>query len=190
MAVLMEPTGALIEGGCQGTLRAEVTARGKRAHSARSWMGQNAIHGAGGILDLLRSYQPREPEVDGLIYHEGMNAVGIGGGGAGNVIPDECTGTVNYRVAPDRSEEEAAPPDPPGGLRPGSFVPGPWPCWPGGAPPRNPPVAYGPVPSSPGRGPAGLVKPAVRPPGWPGAPRNVLPLRGRSGGQFERAGPL
>ncbi len=107
-AVLMEPTGALIEGGCQGTLRAEVTTRGKRAHSARSWMGQNAIHGAGGILDLLRSYQPREPEVDGLIYHEGMNAVGIGGGVAGNVIPDECTVTVNYRFAPDRSEEEAA----------------------------------------------------------------------------------
>jgi succinyl-diaminopimelate desuccinylase len=107
-AVLMEPTGALIEGGCQGTLRAEVTTRGKRAHSARSWMGQNAIHGAGGILDLLRSYQPREPAVDGLIYHEGMNAVGIGGGVAGNVIPDECTVTVNYRFAPDRSEEEAA----------------------------------------------------------------------------------
>ena len=105
--VLMEPTGALIEGGCQGTMRAEVTTRGKRAHSARSWMGSNAIHTAGGILDLLRSYQPREPEVDGLIYHEGLNAVGIGGGVAGNVIPDECTVTVNYRFAPDRSEEEA-----------------------------------------------------------------------------------
>ena len=107
-AVLMEPTGALIEGGCQGTMRAEVTTRGKRAHSARSWMGSNAIHSAGGILDLLRSYQPREPEVDGLVYHEGLNAVGISGGVAGNVIPDECTVTVNYRFAPDRSEEEAA----------------------------------------------------------------------------------
>jgi succinyl-diaminopimelate desuccinylase len=106
-AVLMEPTGALIEGGCQGTMRAEVTTRGKRAHSARSWMGSNAIHTAGGILDLLRSYQPREPEVDGLIYHEGLNAVGISGGVAGNVIPDECTVTVNYRFAPDRSEEAA-----------------------------------------------------------------------------------
>ncbi len=104
LAVLMEPTGALIEGGCQGTLRAAVTARGKRAHCARSWMGQNAIHGAGGILGLLRSYQPREPEVDGLVYHEGLNAVGISGGVAGNVIPDECVVTVNYRFAPDRSE--------------------------------------------------------------------------------------
>ena len=107
-AVLMEPTGALIEGGCQGTMRAEVTTRGKRAHSARSWMGSNAIHTAGGILDVLRSYQPREPEVDGLVYHEGLNAVGISGGVAGNVIPDECTVTVNYRFAPDRSEQEAA----------------------------------------------------------------------------------
>jgi len=108
LAVLMEPTGGVIEGGCQGTLRAEVTARGKRAHSARSWMGRNAIHGAGGILDVLRSYQPREPDVDGLTYREGLNAVAIGGGVAGNVIPDECVVTVNYRFAPDRSEEQAA----------------------------------------------------------------------------------
>ncbi len=108
LAVLMEPTGVVIEGGCQGTMRAEVTTRGKRAHSARSWMGLNAIHAAGGILDVLRSYQPRQPEVDGLTYHEGLNAVGIGGGVAGNVIPDECVVTVNYRFAPDRSEAEAA----------------------------------------------------------------------------------
>ena len=89
LAVLLEPTGGVIEGGCQGTLRAEVLARGMRAHSARSWMGRNAIHGAGAILDVLRSYHPREPEVDGLTYHEGLNAVGISGGVAGNVIPDE-----------------------------------------------------------------------------------------------------
>jgi succinyl-diaminopimelate desuccinylase len=108
LAVLMEPTGGVIEGGCQGTMRAEVTAFGKRAHSARPWMGQNAIHGAGGILDTLRSYQPREPEVDGLVYHEGLNAIGIAGGVAGNVIPDECVVSVNYRFAPDRSEEQAA----------------------------------------------------------------------------------
>jgi succinyl-diaminopimelate desuccinylase len=108
IAVLMEPTDGIIEGGCQGTLRAEVAAHGKRAHSARSWMGQNAIHGAGGILDVLRAYQPREPAVDGLTFHEGLNAVGITGGVAGNVIPDECVVTVNYRFAPDRSEEQAA----------------------------------------------------------------------------------
>ncbi len=101
-AVLMEPSGCEIEGGCQGTMRAEVTATGRRAHSARSWMGRNAIHEAGGILDVLRRYRPREPEVDGLRYHEGLNAVGITGGVAGNVIPDRCVVTVNYRFAPDR----------------------------------------------------------------------------------------
>jgi succinyl-diaminopimelate desuccinylase len=107
-AVLLEPTGTVVEGGCQGTLRADVIARGERAHSARSWLGRNAIHAAGGILDVLRSYQPRQPEVDGLAYHEGLNAVGISGGVAGNVIPDECVVSVNYRFAPDRSADEAA----------------------------------------------------------------------------------
>ena len=107
LAVLLEPTGAVIEGGCQGTLRAEITARGTRAHSARSWNGRNAIHEAAGILDVLRGYVAREPEVDGLTYHEGLNAVYISGGVAGNVIPDECVVTVNHRFAPDRSIEQA-----------------------------------------------------------------------------------
>ncbi|MBO0823701.1 MAG: succinyl-diaminopimelate desuccinylase [Actinobacteria bacterium] len=107
-AVLLEPTGAVVEAGCQGTLRADVVATGERAHSARSWLGRNAIHAAGGILDVLRGYQPRQPEVDGLTYHEGLNAVGISGGVAGNVIPDECSVSVNYRFAPDRSADEAA----------------------------------------------------------------------------------
>jgi succinyl-diaminopimelate desuccinylase len=100
-AVLLEPTGGAVEGGCQGTLRAEVTASGERAHSARSWMGRNAIHEAAEILDVLRAYQPRTPEVDGLVYHEGLNAVAISGGIAGNVIPDRCVVTVNFRFAPD-----------------------------------------------------------------------------------------
>jgi succinyl-diaminopimelate desuccinylase len=107
LAVLLEPTDAVIEGGCQGTLRAEVTARGTRAHSARSWNGRNAIHEAAGILDVLRGYVAREPEVDGLTYHEGLNAVYISGGVASNVIPDECVVTVNHRFAPDRSLEQA-----------------------------------------------------------------------------------
>jgi len=106
-AVLMEPTGGVVEGGCQGTMRAEIRATGERAHSARSWLGTNAIHEAGRILDVLRAYQPREPDVDGLTYHEGLNAVGISGGVAGNVIPDECVVTVNFRFAPDRSAAEA-----------------------------------------------------------------------------------
>jgi succinyl-diaminopimelate desuccinylase len=107
-AVLMEPTGGVVEGGCQGTLRADIRASGQRAHSARSWLGSNAIHRAADILTVLRRYEPRQPEVDGLRYHEGLNAVGISGGVAGNVIPDECVVSVNYRFAPDRSAEQAA----------------------------------------------------------------------------------
>ena len=106
-AVLLEPTGGVVEGGCQGTLRAEVTVRGARAHSARSWMGENAIHAAADVLDVLRAWEVRKPVVDGLEYHEGLNAVFVAGGIAGNVIPDECVVTVNYRFAPDKSLEEA-----------------------------------------------------------------------------------
>jgi len=108
LAVLMEPTAGVVEGGCQGTLHAEIRASGERAHSGRSWLGVNAIHEAGRILDVLRAHQPREPDVDGLTYHEGLNAVYISGGVAGNVIPDECVVTINYRFAPDRSAEQAA----------------------------------------------------------------------------------
>jgi succinyl-diaminopimelate desuccinylase len=107
-AILLEPTGGGIEGGCQGTLRATVTVEGKRAHTARSWMGVNAIHAAGSVLDVLRSYQARSPIVDGLEYREGLNAVSVEGGVAGNVVPDECAITVNYRFAPDRCGDEAA----------------------------------------------------------------------------------
>ncbi len=106
-AVLMEPTDGEIEGGCQGTLRVEVTVPGKRAHSARSWHGVNAIHRAGTVLARLAAYEARRPVVDGLEFHEGLNAVFIRGGVAGNVIPDECVVTVNHRFAPDRSVEEA-----------------------------------------------------------------------------------
>ena len=106
-AILMEPSNGVVEAGCQGTLRFDVITRGERAHSARSWMGHNAIHDAGAVLRRLGDYVARQPEVDGLRYHEGLNAVLISGGVAGNVIPDECRVTVNHRFAPDRSIEEA-----------------------------------------------------------------------------------
>ncbi len=106
-AILMEPSNAVVEAGCQGTLRVEVRTRGERAHSARSWRGVNAIHGAAEVLTRLGAYEARRPVIDGLEYHEGLSAVGIRGGVAGNVIPDECVVTVNFRFAPDRSEAEA-----------------------------------------------------------------------------------
>jgi succinyl-diaminopimelate desuccinylase len=106
-AILGEPTNADVEGGCNGTLRVEVRTHGVRAHSARAWVGHNAIHDAAPILGALAAYVPREVEVDGLVYREGLNAVGIDGGVAGNIIPDACVVTVNYRFAPSRSGAEA-----------------------------------------------------------------------------------
>ncbi|WP_020525314.1 succinyl-diaminopimelate desuccinylase [Catelliglobosispora koreensis] len=107
LAILLEPTGGLVEAGCQGTMRARVTLTGRRAHSARSWLGDNAIHAAGAVLSRLKEYTPRDVEIDGCTYREGLNAVRINGGIAGNVIPDHCTIEVNFRFAPDRSEAQA-----------------------------------------------------------------------------------
>ncbi|MFT3887513.1 MAG: succinyl-diaminopimelate desuccinylase [Arachnia sp.] len=106
-AVLMEPTGAQIEGGCQGTIRVELDVEGVAAHSARAWMGVNAIHGLAPALQLLADYRSEEIEVEGLVYREGLNAVGIAGGVASNMIPPSATLTVNYRYAPDKSPDEA-----------------------------------------------------------------------------------
>jgi succinyl-diaminopimelate desuccinylase len=107
LAILLEPTNGAVEGGCQGTMRAQLSIAGRRAHSARSWLGSNAIHLAAPVLQRLADYPAREVEVEGLTYREGLNAVFIEGGVAGNVVPDRCLITVNYRFAPDRSEAEA-----------------------------------------------------------------------------------
>lgn len=106
-AVLGEPTAGGVEGGCNGTLRAEVVVPGVAAHSARAWMGVNAIHRAGEVLRRLEEYTPATVTVDGLEYREGLNAVLVNGGTATNVIPDRCVVTVNYRFAPTRSVAEA-----------------------------------------------------------------------------------
>ncbi|BBY46221.1 succinyl-diaminopimelate desuccinylase [Mycolicibacterium celeriflavum] len=107
VAILGEPSGGYIEAGCQGTLRVVVNATGTRAHSARSWLGDNAIHKLGAVLDRLASYQARSVEIDGCTYREGLSAVRIDGGIAGNVIPDAASVTVNFRFAPNRSVADA-----------------------------------------------------------------------------------
>ena len=106
-AVLLEPTNGAVEGGCKGTLRAEIVTKGIAAHSARPWNGHNAIHDAEQVLHRLTAYQARTVTVDGLDYHEALQAVGIQGGIAGNIIPDRCVVTVNYRYAPDKSGLDA-----------------------------------------------------------------------------------
>ncbi|MDQ2624913.1 MAG: succinyl-diaminopimelate desuccinylase [Actinomycetota bacterium] len=106
-AILGEPSNGSVEGGCNGTLRVEVRTHGEAAHSARAWMGSNAIHAAAPILSRLAAYAPATVEVDGLAYRESLNAVRISGGVANNVIPDACTVTVNYRFAPSTSVAQA-----------------------------------------------------------------------------------
>jgi succinyl-diaminopimelate desuccinylase len=107
LALLGEPTDGLVEAGCQGTLRVEVRTRGRRAHSARSWLGDNALHRAADVLNRLTAYPARRVTIDGCEYREGLQAVKIAGGVAGNIVPDECVVTVNFRFAPDRTLGDA-----------------------------------------------------------------------------------
>jgi succinyl-diaminopimelate desuccinylase len=106
-AVLCEPTSALVEGGCNGTIRVELRTHGKKAHSARPWMGENAIHKLSQALQTLSDYQPATVAVDGLDYRESLNAVLVSAGIATNVIPDQAVLTINYRFAPDKSAAQA-----------------------------------------------------------------------------------
>ena len=107
VAILGEPTDGEVEAGCQGTLRLEVTLAGERAHSARPWMGRNAVHRLGPLLSLLDAHEPRQPVIEGLQFREALQAVGVNGGVATNVIPDSAVVGLNHRFAPDRTPEEA-----------------------------------------------------------------------------------
>ena len=107
LAVLGEPTNGGIEGGCNGTMRLNVTTRGIAAHSARPWMGANAVHAQAEVLRRLAARQPEIREVGGLAFQESLLAVGIRGGGAQNSVPDSATTIVNFRFAPDRSPAQA-----------------------------------------------------------------------------------
>ncbi len=107
VALLGEPTGAAIEAGCQGSLRIRVELAGARAHTARPWMGRNAIHRAGGLLTTLAAYEARRPVIDGCEFREALQAIFIEGGVAANVVPDRVVVTLNHRFAPDRTAEEA-----------------------------------------------------------------------------------
>ena len=107
LAVLGEPTGAGIEGGCNGTLRLILDVPGLAAHSGRAWRGVNAIHAASTLIERVRAAPLRTVDVEGLAYRESFSVVRIEGGAAANTIPDRCRVTVNYRFAPDLTAEAA-----------------------------------------------------------------------------------
>ena len=107
LAIVCEPSNAVVEAGCQGTIKVELRTSGRRAHTARAWMGSNAIHALGDALAVLAAYEPRTVDIDGCLYREGLQAVRIEGGVSGNVVPDKAVLAVNHRFAPDRTPADA-----------------------------------------------------------------------------------
>lgn len=107
VALLGEPSGNVIEAGCQGSIRLRLTAHGTRAHSARAWFGDNAVHKLAPVLSRIAAYEPQTVDIDGLDYREGLNVVWLEAGVATNTVPDEAVLRVNFRFAPNRSADEA-----------------------------------------------------------------------------------
>ncbi len=106
-AILGEPTDALVEAGCQGTLRLRITVKGVRAHTARPFTGRNAIHRVGSLIGRVSDWPGREVVLDGCTYAEQLQVVAVEGGVAGNVVPDRASIVINHRYAPDRRQAEA-----------------------------------------------------------------------------------
>jgi len=107
LVVMLEPTDNTIQAGCLGNLNAQLVFHGTSAHSARPWLGDNAIMRAVEALAPLARLEPHDVEIEGLVFREVLSVTQIDGGIATNVIPALAKATLNFRYAPDRSPEEA-----------------------------------------------------------------------------------
>src|SRR5207248_9581347 len=96
-----------IQAGCLGNLNARLVFHGRSAHSARPWLGDNAIMRAVEALAPLAKLEPHDVEIEGLVFREVLSVTEIAGGSATNVIPALASATLNFRYAPNRSPEEA-----------------------------------------------------------------------------------
>lgn len=106
-AIVMEPTNRELHAGCQGSVNARVWFEGEAAHSARPWLGTNAITRAGAFLSMMDGREPELHPIEGLPFKEVMSVTRASGGVANNVIPSRFEMNVNYRFSPDRTLQEA-----------------------------------------------------------------------------------
>ncbi|MCA1828309.1 MAG: succinyl-diaminopimelate desuccinylase [Myxococcales bacterium] len=107
LALCLEPTDLALQLGCCGSMHATLTFRGKSAHSARPWQGENAIHRCGALLTHLKDLPRKEIRIGELTFYEVMSVTRIEGFTGRNVVPAKAELNVNYRFAPDRSLQSA-----------------------------------------------------------------------------------
>ena len=107
LAILLEPTDLKLELGCNGMMNAEVTVRGKSAHSARPWTGVNAVERAAPWLAQVTKFEPRPMVFAGAEFVETLQVTTLRAGRARNIVPDELVANLNYRFTPDRTLAEA-----------------------------------------------------------------------------------
>ena len=107
LVICLEPTDNTLQLGCLGNLNARAVFEGKSAHSARPWLGVNAIKLAFDGLRQVLEVEPRDVDIDGLVFREVISVTQLNAGIASNVIPARAEAILNFRYAPDRTPESA-----------------------------------------------------------------------------------
>ena len=95
-----EPTENRLALASKGSLRFEIIARGKLAHSAYPELGHSAIHA---LLDVLQDIRRIPVSYDPLLGAGTLNIGTICGGHAPNVVADEARAEIMFRTVTDAS---------------------------------------------------------------------------------------